>query len=321
MRVQASNTPGDESSWADLADGNGGAMFPYSNPKLFTLKTTKYPPGSATYFRVIASHSGRVDSISNFVGVENTVVGTGPEMEILPPFREPGSGGGLSPLDPIIVSAGNFTFGVQLATSGTLLEIALLDGMLVETRNGGTSFSLPYFTTVGGDHVITGYGINSAGIKGYAPPVYIRIKPPVGKIFTRTSSGAWNDATKWKDGLGAGGVPSTNDVAVIPFCTVDITQNVNVYAIALNSATLHGAGGSLTVSQFLNITGSAAMKDLNTTITSNGIVALWSDVDVPMSGSWINYGSFKFNGRGNIVPVATTGSAQRPRVSLRLTDS
>ena len=311
MRVQATTTPGDESSWEDLADGNGGAMFPYSNPTLFYLNTTKYPPGSPTYFRIVASHSGRIDSISNFVGVQSTVVGTAPEMEILPPFPEPGSGSGLTPLDPIIVSSGSLTFGVQLANSGTLSELALLyDGTVLETRNGGTSFSLPYFTTAGGDHVITGYGINSAGIKGYAPPVYIRIKPPVGKIFTRTSSGAWNDASKWKDGLGANGVPSSNDVAIIPFCTVDITANVSVYAVALNSATLHGAGGNLTVSQAFNITGSAAIKDLNTTVTSSGTVALWSDVDVPMSGSWINYGSFKFNGRGNIVPVTTAGTAR-----------
>ena len=309
LRVQATTTPGDEASWADLADGNGGAMFPYAEPTLFYLTTKKYPPGNATYFRIVASHAGRVDSISNFVGVEHTVVGTAPEMEILPPIPEPGSGSGLTPLDPIIVSTGTITFGVQLATSGTLSELGLLyDGTVLETRNGGTSFTLPYFTTVGGDHVITGYGINSAGIKGFAPPVYIRIKPPNGKIFTRTSSGAWNDSTKWKDGLGAAGVPSANDVAVIPFCTVDITQNISVYAIALNSATLHGAGGGLTINQFFNITGSASLKDLNTTVTSSGTVALWSDANVPMSGSWINYGTFKMNGRGSIVAVPPTGS-------------
>ncbi len=310
LRVQATTTPGDEASWADLADGKGGAMSPYADPTLFYLTTKKYPPGSATYFRIVASHAGRIDSLSNFVGVVKTVVGTAPEMEILPPFPEPGSGSGLSPLDPIVVSTGTLTFGVQLATSGTLSELGLLyDGTVLETRNGGTSFTLPYFTTVGGDHVITGYGMNSAGIKGFAPPVYIRIKSPNGKIFTRTSSGAWNDATKWKDGLGANGVPSSNDVAVIPFCTVDLTQNVSVYAIALNSATLHGAGGGLTINQFFNITGSAALTSLNTTVTSSATVALWSDVNVPMSGSWINYGTFKMNGRGSIVAVPASSSS------------
>ncbi len=307
LRVQATSTPNDESSWADLS---GGTMNPYADPTLFYLNTKNYPAGDATYFRIVASHAGQIDSISNVVGVTKTVVGAGPEMEILPPFPEPGSGSGVTPNDPIIVSTGTVTFGVQLATSGTLSEIGLLyDGTVIETRNGGTSFTLPYVTSVGGDHVLTGYGVNSAGIKAFAPPVYIRIKPPAGKIFTRVSDGNWNDASKWHDGLGATGIPSTNDVAVIGTQQVSITQNVSVYAVALNGGTITGAGGGLTINQFFNITG-GALKNLNTTVTSTGTVAIWSDTDVPMSGSWINYGTFKLNGRGSIVAVpVSSGNA------------
>ncbi len=306
LRVQATTTPNDESSWADLS---GGTMNPYADPTLFYLTTKNYPAGDATCFRIVASHPGRVDSISNFVGITHTVVGAAPEMEILPPLPEPGSGSGLTPNDPIVVSAGAMSFGVQLGTSGNLSELGLLyDGTVLETRNGGTSFTMPYTTTVGGDHVITGYGINSAGIKGFAPPVYIRIKPPAGKVFTRVSDGNWNETAKWHDALGATGIPSTNDVAIIGTQNVSITQNVNAYAVALNGGTIIGAGGGLTISQFFNITG-GALKNLNTTVTSTGKVAIWSDTDVPMSGSWINYGTFKLNGRGSIVPVPLSGNA------------
>ena len=94
-----------------------------------------------------------------------------------------------------------------------------------------------------------------------------------------------------------------DDVAIIG------TQNVFIHpkrkrlrAVALNGGTITGAGGGLTISQFFNITG-GAWKNLNTTVTSTGKVAIWSDTDVPMSGSWINYGTFKLNGcAGSIVP-------------------
>jgi hypothetical protein len=307
LRIQQTTTPGDESSWSDLADGNNGYMFPYADPTLFYLNTKNYMAGTAVYFRAVASHDGRIDSISNEVGVNHLVIGTAPEMEIIPPFPEPGSGSGLSPDDPIIVSTGTLTFGAQLATSGTLSEIGLLyDGTVIETRGGGTSFTLPYYTTVGGDHIITAYGINSAGIKGFAPPVYIRIKPLAGKIFTRVSAGSWNDASKWHDGLGATGVPGTNDIAVIGALSVSITQNVSAYAVALNGGTITGAGGGLTINQFFSITGGQLIS-LNTTVTSTGTVALSSDTNVPMSGSWINYGTFKLNGRGSIVAVPLSG--------------
>ena len=310
LRIQATTTPGTETSWADLADGNSGHMFPYADPTLFYLRTTKYPEGTAVYFRAVASHSAQIDALSNFVGVNHTVVGTAPEMEILPPLPETGSGSGLSPNDPIVVSTGTLTFGVQLATSGTLAELGLLyDGTVLETRNGGTSFTLPYVTSVGGDHVLTGYGINSAGIKGLTPPVYLRIKPPTGKIFTRVSDGNWNEAAKWHDGVGATGVPSTNDVAVIGTQSVSITQGVSAYAVSLNGGTITGAGGGLTINQFFNITG-GALKNLDTTVTSTGTVAMWSDTDVPMSGSWINYGTFKLNGRGSIVAVPISSGSQ-----------
>ncbi|MEO5719483.1 MAG: hypothetical protein ABIR29_13060 [Chthoniobacterales bacterium] len=310
FRIQATTTPGNEESWTDLADGNDGHMYPFDDPTLFYLHTKAYPPGDAVYFRALGTVTGRIDSISNHVGVEHLVVGPTPEMEILPPPPEAGSGSGLSPNDPIVVSAGTITFGVQLAMSGTLSELAVIyDGTVLETRGGGTSFTLPYTTNVGGDHILGGYGINSQGIKGFAPPVYIRIKPPLGKIFTRVSPGNWNEAAKWNDPLGATGVPGANDFAILSGISVSVTQDVTVYGVSLNGGTITGAGGGLTVTQSFTIA-AGQLKNLNTTVGSSGTLSMISDTDVPMSGSLTINGTFKLSGRGSLVPVPGSATAQ-----------
>ena len=308
VRIQTTATPGDESSWADLGDGNGGAMFPYANPRVFYLNTTKYPAGDAVYFRAIASHTGRKDSISNFVGVQHTVTGPTPDVGVVP-ITAPESGSDGSVDDPLVYSTGSITFGAQFFSGGTVQEIGLLyDGTVIETRSG-SSFQLPYFTTVGGDHVVSAYAINSLGIKGFSEPLHIRLKPPTGRVFTRIGTGGnWDDASKWHDANGATGIPSSNDIAVVGSASVSITHNVSVYGVSLNGGTITGAGGTLTVSQSFAING-GALKKLDTTITSTGVVVMSSDTDVPMSGSWINYGTFKLNGRGGIVPVPI-GSAE-----------
>ncbi len=310
FRIQATTTPGNEESWADLADGNNGHMYPFDDPTLFYLHTKAYLPGDAVYFRSLGTVAGRIDSISNHVGVEHLVVGPTPEMEIVPPPPEAGTGSGLTPNDPIVVSAGTITFGVQLATSGTLSELAVIyDGTVLETRGGGTSFTLPYTTNVGGDHILGGYGINSQGIKGFAPPVYIRIKPPVGKIFTRVSAGNWNVASMWHDALGATGVPGPNDFAILGGISVSITQDVTVYGVSLNGGIITGAGGGLTVTQSFTIA-AGQLKNLNATVGSSGTLSMISDIDIPMSGTLTINGTFKLSGRGSIVPVPGSATAQ-----------
>ena len=309
LRLQATTTPGDEPSWADLADGNAGHMFPYDDPTLFYLTTKKYPAGDAVYFRAIGTVAGRIDSISNHVGVLDLVVGTAPEMKIIPPAAQTGSGSGLTPNDPIIASLGVLNIGVELATSGSLQGIGLLyDGSVLETRTAGTSFTLPFQTSVGGDHILTGYGINAAGIKGFAPPVYIRIKPPAGKIFTRVSAGNWNEAAKWHDALGTTGVPGPNDFAILGGVSVSITQDVTVYGVSLNGGTITGAGGALTVTQAFTIA-AGQLKNLTATVGSSGTLAMIGDNNVPMSGTLTINGTFKLTGRGGIVPVLGSAHA------------
>jgi hypothetical protein len=310
VRIQKSTTPGDESSWSDLADGNDGAMFPYADPTLFYLNTTKYPAGDAVYFRAIASHTGRKDSISNFVGVQHTVTGPTPDVDVIP-LTEPESGHDGTADDPLVFSTGTITFGAQFFSGGTVQEIGLIyDGTVLEKRNGGTSFSLPYVTSVGGDHTFSAYAVNSLGIKGFSQPLHIRLKPAGGKVFTRIGTGGnWNEASKWHDANGATGVPGTNDIAVVGSASVSIATNASVYAVTLNGGTITGAGGGLTVSQSFAING-GALKKLDTTITSTGVVVMSSDTDVPMSGSWTNYGTFKVSGRGSIVPVPISGNTR-----------
>ena len=308
-RIQSSMNPGDESSWTDLADGNGGAMFPYSNPAVFYLNTTKYPAGAAVYFRAIASHVGRVDSISNFVGVTNTVTGPAPDVSVVPVSAPEGGSEGTRE-DPLVYSAGSITLGAQFFSGGSLSEIGLLlDGTIVETRFGGTAFQIPLYISVSGDHIVSAYAVNSLGIKSFSEPLYIRVKPAGGKIFTRVGSGGnWSDASKWHDTNGVTGVPGPSDLAVVGSISVSITTNALVNGLSLNGGTITGAGGGLTVSGIFAITG-GSLKNLNTTVTSTGTVVMSSDTDVPMSGSWINYGTFKLNGRGSIVPVPA-GSAE-----------
>ncbi len=309
-RIQSSTTPGTESSWTDLSDGNGGAMFPYSDSTLFYLNTTKYPAGTEVYFRAVASHAGRIDSISNFVGVMNTVTGPTPDVSVVPISAPEGGSDGTTD-DPLVYSPGAITLGAQFFSGGTVSEIGLLvDGTIVETRFGGTSFQIPLYISATGDHVVSAYAVNSLGIKGFSEPLSIRVKPAGGKIFTRVGTGGnWSDASKWHDTKGATGVPGGNDLAIIGSASLSITTNASVQGVSLNGGTITGAGGGLTVSGIFTING-GSLKNLNTTITSTGIVVMSSDTDVPMSGSWVNYGSFKLNGRGSIVPVPV-GSAEK----------
>ncbi len=63
VRVQTTTTPETEASWVDLNDDNSGQMTENS-PGHYTLDSAAYPPGSAIYFRAIASKAGETDLLS-----------------------------------------------------------------------------------------------------------------------------------------------------------------------------------------------------------------------------------------------------------------
>ncbi len=318
LRIQATTTPGNEGTWADLNDGNSGHMLPYSDPIQFYLDSTKYPPGDVVYFRAVATAPGYIDSLSNEIGVTNVVTGTPPTVDILPPRFDqllPGSGGGTDPNDPLLVSVGTFKLGAQASSSEqkAIKRLGLIydGGTINDPATSGDHFQMDYTTTVPGDHVVKASATDERGIVGYAAPIYIRVVPSGGKVFKMISSGSWTDPANWRDGQGNSGVPGANDFAIISGNSASITQNVTAYAISLLSGSINGAGGGLTVPGFFSIV-AGQLKEINLTIDPSGTMSLVGDNDVPMSGSITNYGKIKLTGRGSIVPVpsGTSSSAK-----------
>ncbi len=306
LRIQATTTPHIEASWADLSDGNSGHMLPYSDPTQFYLDSNSYPPGDAVYFRAVATASGHIDSLSNAIGVTGVAVGDPPHVDVLPPLPEAGSGSGLDPDHPFVVSLGTLRFGAQASTSnsrqiktvGVIYDGAVLD----HAENGATSIITQYTTNVAGDHIIKAFARDDLGIIGYADAVYIRIAPSGGRVLTMTGSGNWNDANNWSDGLGNNGVPGPNDFAIVGSASASITQDVLVYAVSLNGGSISGAGGQLDVTGHFSITG-GQLRNLTAIVGPDGTLVIDSDSDVPVSGALVNLGTFKLAGRGSLVPL------------------
>ncbi len=73
VRVQATTTPNDESSWTDLANDRGGRMTFDAARNQFILNSTDYPLQNGVYFRAISLASAYPNSISNVVGPFNLV--------------------------------------------------------------------------------------------------------------------------------------------------------------------------------------------------------------------------------------------------------
>ena len=71
VRVQASTTPNDPSSWADLPNGTGGSMVYDVSNLQFVLTSSSYPLSGGVSFRAISSAPAYPDSISNVVGPFN----------------------------------------------------------------------------------------------------------------------------------------------------------------------------------------------------------------------------------------------------------
>ncbi|PZR76560.1 MAG: hypothetical protein DLM73_02110 [Chthoniobacterales bacterium] len=316
LSIQATTSPHDEASWTDLNDGNSGGMHPFADAKQFYLDTTKYPAGDAVYFRAVATAPGFLKSLSNIIGVSPVVVGAAPEVNAFPSTLDqlqPGSGSGLTPNDPFILLLGSLKFTAQASSreGRAINKLGLIyDGSTLGGDRSGDKATLDYQTNVPGDHTLKAFATDDRGITGYAEPVYIRIAPPGGKVFTMSSFGNWNDANNWRDALGNNGVPGANDFAIVGASNVSITQSVNAYAVSLIGGSINGAGGGLTVTGSFQIAG-GQLKNLNTTITDSGTLSLVGDGNVPMSGSLINYGTFKLTGRGGIVPVPVGAEAVR----------
>ena len=71
VRVQATTTPGNESSWQDLPNGFAGRMirdYSYEGARAYSLNSTHYPQQNGVHFRAIASAAGYADSISDADG-------------------------------------------------------------------------------------------------------------------------------------------------------------------------------------------------------------------------------------------------------------
>ncbi len=68
VRVQATTTPGTESSWIDLPNESRGYMDLDNAGNQFVLNSTNYPLQNGVYFRALASAQGYSDSRSNVVG-------------------------------------------------------------------------------------------------------------------------------------------------------------------------------------------------------------------------------------------------------------
>jgi DNA-binding beta-propeller fold protein YncE len=320
LRIQSTTSPDDDSSWTDLNDGNSGGMHAFADPKQFYLDTINYPAGDVVYFRAVATAPGFLNSLSNIIGITHVVTGTPPEVTAFPSTfdqLQAGSGSGTSANDPLILALGSLKFTVQASSpDGKALKAVgmIYDGSTINKSEGnGVSGTLntEYTTTVPGDHVIKAFATDVRGVAGYADPVYLRILPPNGKVFTMVNSGDWSDAKNWQDSSGQNGVPGANDVAIVGTSNATMTQSITAYAISLLGGSLNGSGGSLTVTGMLSMV-SGQLRNVNLTIDSHGTLAIVGDDDVPISGSVNNLGKIKILGAGSIVPVtSTSGSAMR----------
>ncbi len=313
LYLQSTLTPDDDASWTGLDDGRAGQMFSYADRLHFYLDSDKYPAGAQVYFRAVAKAVGFVDSYSNIVGVKNLVQGNRPDVE-LTPLTTPASGNdGTSAATPLVYNFGTIRFNARLDPTITftrqIKKISLYyDGaQIAVAENGATSVTSDYTTSVPGDHVIKAVAIDELGIRGFAPPVYIRVKPPGGRIFTMQNSGDWSNPANWLNELGQNGVPGALDLAIIAGKSANVNTSVTAFATSLIGGTLNGTGGAFNVSGILSVA-SGALKNINLAINPGGAMVLTSDDDVPMSGTVNNAGKIRVTGRGGIVPVKTTAA-------------
>ena len=278
LRVQTTTNPNDEFSWTDLNNGNSGHMNRSTNaayPNQFILLANNLPSTQGIYFRVLASLSGFVDSISNIMGPFNLVQDVPPTVTIQPPAGLPGSGNGQDIAHPILVS-GAFHFSATAQSNRQIRKLKLqVDGSAVDEFNGSNG-GVDYRTTVVGDHLLQAFAIDDLGATARAGtgPVFVRVVSTAGsgvaqpaesgvaaavvtgKTYTAVRDlGFWNNSSTWKDQNGQPGVPGKDDHAIIGSFSISLPSDVAVKALTLNGSTLiNGSGQLFTLTVLQNLT-------------------------------------------------------------------
>ncbi len=306
MRIQSATSPGDESNWTDLADGNGGRMARYRNPGDFYLDSNKYPANGALYFRAVASAPGYIDSPSRGVGPFNLINSPSPAVSVNSPGLS-GAGLGTDFEFPVPLPAGAFTVSANaMANGGPAIKTLrlLYDGQTIESFNassGSRSFTPP----APGDHVVEASAVDELGVTGDAIPVHVRIAPAGGKVFQRLADGAWSDPARWLDAQGNSGVPGPGDLAIVGDFRVALSAEVTALAVGLHGGSLEGPG-ALTITGTLTISrGTISLPNL--TITPSGSMLLVNEEDVAFSGTIENQGATNLIGRAGITGIRNTG--------------
>jgi hypothetical protein len=321
VRIQISTTPNNEGSWTDLNDGKGGKMIADSAGQ-FSLLTTAYPTGDAVYFRAISSAQGNVDSISNFIGPVTLVQATPPSVTITPPAGDPGSQSGADVAHPIVLKQNSsgfvtFNFGASATSNRSIKRVTLfIDGDTVD-HSDSSSASAEFSTSVSGMHELRATAVDDLGAVGEANPIYVLVHPAGGRIFALVQQGGdWSNSATWLDLAGQPGVPGSKDLAVVGAGTVNLSQDVNVFAVVLDGGSIAGPG-NFSILGLFTIDG-GQLPNLNLTIERFGACALTGDDDVVMTGNVTNLGTFKILGNGGITG---TGASSQPATKVGGTES
>jgi DNA-binding beta-propeller fold protein YncE len=328
LRIQTTTTPADESSWADLNNGNAGHMQQSTNPQypnFFLLLVNNYPPGQGIFFRAVASLSGSMDSISNASGF-NLTSDTPPAVTVQPPSGLAGSGDGHDIDHPILVESGTFHFGATAQSNRLIKSFKLkFDGSTVAELGGGVSSGgTDYTTNVIGDHIIEAVAVDDLGATARAGTgaIYLRVVPSpaaerralgtassTGKTFTAVQDGDWENPNTWLDEALNPGIPRADDFAIIGSHTINLAVGgETVRSLTLNGGHIIGPG-LLDVNSLITIVHSGIFEDCALIIEQGATCILDNESDVVFSGTLFkgitNYGKVVFRGSGGVHGVQT----------------
>lgn len=309
MRIQTATSPGDESNWTDLNDGNDGKMAPYRNPGDFYLDSKSYPANGALYFRAVASAPGYVDSPSRGVGPFNLINSPSPDVRVTSPGVS-GSGLGADFEFPVDLPAGEFTIAAEGTPQGgpAIRSLGLIfDGETID-RFSSASGSRSFVSPAPGDHVVEAFASDEVGVLGDAVPLFVRIAPAFGKVFQRLGDGDWSDAGAWLDREGNSGVPGPNDLAIVGGFNVSLSQDVTALAVGLHGGSIDGPGALTITGTFTVSAGKLPLPNL--TIESGGTLLLVNENDVGMGGNVTNFGTVKLLGGAGIAGLNNDGTAR-----------
>ncbi|MDQ6765485.1 MAG: dockerin type I domain-containing protein [Verrucomicrobiota bacterium] len=339
VRVQATTTPGTESSWTNLANGNGGLMTQSTDPNTFLLLMNQYPAVDHVYFRAIASAPGALDGISTTLGSYTITAHNPPTVSITLP---PGTGTGTTAADPRIVTSGLLTFSAT-ATSPerniSSLQL-LLHGKPLgpPAPSGGSSVTIQYSTSAigsGNDYVIDALAIDDAQCRARAGtnPLYLRVVPApgpvsgdgsdsvtvVGKVFTLVADGGtWENAASWRDANGNVGVPSIDDLAIVGTKTVYIPTFAVVKSLLILTGGRIVGPGTLDVYGILTVAG-GTFENARVTIRSTATLYLTNDGDVQFGGLINNFGTISVRGSAGLRGVTTLSGPGKVNFQTPLT--